>query len=97
MSELGRVTTKQEAIHFAAERQNKLVQRLIDETEKNIANKYVEDGRIIVYPDEIFHEPELTFEEKHNAIKTFLHLYNSNGWEAKYETSQRDGSWIEVK
>lgn len=90
------VTSKEKAGQFVLNRDTQLVESLINAIESKILTSWVPGGRVLVYPDVVFRKG-LEYALKMNAIRTAQTLYENAGWSFKYNSSQRDGDWIEVK
>lgn len=90
------ITSKQEAIDQANIRVGEAATSLIAAIEQKIKTQWVQSSRIFVYPSELL-SADIKYANRLAIIDTVVGLYKSAGWEAKYETSQRDGDWIELK
>src|ERR1044072_3769211 len=95
------ITPKEQAVKLAKERDTLLVELLVKAIEERVRTRWSPDthfSRVLVYPDEVWHsEGIIEFDRRMAAVNTVVSMYNAAGWEARYNNSQRDGDWIEVK
>ncbi len=91
------ITSKEKARDRANIRMGESFQNFIKYVEGKIATTYVEGHRVLIYPNDVAGYKHLPYEEQAAIRSTVLSMYRSQGWEAKYENSQRDGPWIELK
>ena len=94
------VTSKERAQEIARARMSPGVKGLIEHIEKEIANKYTGHGysgsRLIIYPHDVPAVKAETSSDRFTICHIVVGLYKANGWNAKYESHQRDGVWIEL-
>jgi len=89
------ITTKEKATDRANIRVGEIATKLIGEIEKQLVTKWVPGDRITIWLRDLL--GSVDYPNKKAVINTILAMYESAGWEATYNSSQRDGDWIEIK
>lgn len=89
------ITSKQEAVDNATLRIEEASQSLIRIFEQKIRSEFLPDCSLIIYLDAW--GKGLDYNTRDAIRKVVMGLYEAEGWTVKFEDSQRDGSWIELK